>query len=493
MNNSLLSLYQYILASFCSRWLCDEDLCYLDTAICSHQFREHFLSSVEKCTIFHTNADRSNLEESYEWMCLRGLRLKKIRVRQSADKSIDIILKLATTTCRISYLEFPACPQYVSAFSSLGLVIESLKIYGSTFDSVVKGFLRTCGQGVLDLDISDCSGLSGSICSKITKYCPSIKSIAAPFGCSGLSMFESGLEKYTGNMNAAVKSKKDYSTYYCELTKTYDTSAMEISGNYYQLKKITVYSNFTQKEADSLTPFLSSLESCRIDDSSVALNCVAKHCTNLVSLRLSFSDFMNKEVRFLIERSPLLVKVEIHSSRVNKSVDKLMHILCRCCPQLQIFDTLVTASEDLVGEMFSRCSSLRRVSFLPWVLTRTILCCLASGLNCLDVKHSNTTSYVEYANVRGQEQLSYASSSWIDIDAWRSIVSNNPNLTSLSISGPSSLNTEVIKHLVSDYPLLSSISITHCSEIPSDCLSYLAQCKNLTSLSLRDLRKVTIP
>lgn len=174
---SLLSINQAVLVSFLTDWINDEDLCYLDSAVCSTQLRRTFLVALRKCTIVHVNLERINRLEKYEWITQRGMRLKSVCLTTFELKPGKYLLCI---TQHLKYLEAPAIMDLVHFIKLRSLKVEVLKLTGKTLNRVVAAILRAL-NGVIELDLSDCIGLTYPVNASISALSPNLRK----FTCAG--------------------------------------------------------------------------------------------------------------------------------------------------------------------------------------------------------------------------------------------------------------------------------------------------------------------
>ncbi len=124
-----------MLVPILSEWINDEDLCYLDTAVCCHKLRNSLVRMMEHCSIITTDMARCDSDfMSFKcWLLLRGLGLKKYRIdwKVSPDEA-----KLLFKSKRLMYLEGGRCNDLVDFIARIPIKSDRVSVHYCRGDSL---------------------------------------------------------------------------------------------------------------------------------------------------------------------------------------------------------------------------------------------------------------------------------------------------------------------------------------------------------------------
>lgn len=259
---SLLSLYDAILVSILEDWIVDDDLCYLDSASCNQASRSDFLCLLRRVKIVHSNLDKKNHNERFEWVARREMGLRTLDLSGSRWLLHSPVVKsILMTTKRLNHVTLPVGSDFATIVDAYGIDVLSCKLHKESTDEDVLSLI-TAIPNLTSLDISECECLSETVSRAICYCCPNLQRLDAPLDLNITRVFEG-----------------------CPSLK-------EVSGR-------------CEETSISLLGGLTMLSSISTDDDPVIL-AIANNCPNLTELE-SYSPLKDSTVVRLVEHIPYLL------------------------------------------------------------------------------------------------------------------------------------------------------------------------------------------
>lgn len=155
--NSILLLYDSILAPVLVEWIGDVDLCLLDTAICNRLLRNKFLDIVSKCKIVNTSVVKSNEEEYHEWIVMRNMGLKRFNFGNMEDSNVSVAVRhILKRTILLDHVQVSSAKLLVSLINEYKLNILSCVFTERSNDDDILMVLHAC-PNLTALDVAACS------------------------------------------------------------------------------------------------------------------------------------------------------------------------------------------------------------------------------------------------------------------------------------------------------------------------------------------------
>lgn len=128
---SLLLLFPSILVPILSEWVKMDDLCFLDTALSSHDFRTMFLKYL---TIGYFDESCCYGQDQRNWITIRGMKIKNVYFELNPEGvPSEYALSLLNRTKNFSSLHSYACVPLVNLIKSLSITTTSLTLTGNKF------------------------------------------------------------------------------------------------------------------------------------------------------------------------------------------------------------------------------------------------------------------------------------------------------------------------------------------------------------------------
>lgn len=179
-SSCLLSLYDAILVSLFENWIVDVDLCFVDTAVCNHSSRPGFLGSLSRVKIVHSDFCKENHNGRFDWVALRQMELRKLRLKEGNVVCLSSSLKsILMKTKRLNHVELPKGCLFASIVKDYGIDVLSCKLNKSTSNEDLVQLISAF-PNLTSLDVSECELLSEDSCIAIGSYCPNLITLKTP-------------------------------------------------------------------------------------------------------------------------------------------------------------------------------------------------------------------------------------------------------------------------------------------------------------------------
>lgn len=334
----LLSLYFSVLIPILSEWIEDEDLCYLDMAVCSQKCRDNFLKALQYCTILNT--DISCYSKNFRsWMRQRGLGLKRLSSEWDIHwEEIESLFK----SKQLSYIECQDAATLHAFLTSTGTTAENLKI-------------NSCD----DYEVEE----------SIARLCPNLQSIHL---CSGLrtlpfiDLCDHLHTIYDSGCNLDLDRSESYhQRFLCDLklTNNVDESTVCLrEGKHFIVTGLYTWNNLSEKEYDTLRPLIKHLKklSCSISgDGGVQIaRSLDSNCSKLTSIDFAIAArYMNEsQLRSLFKQCPSLRELMLKFKDGFANIDPLLDTISWHCRQLERFRVYQVNSMPmhLLSEVFKQ-------------------------------------------------------------------------------------------------------------------------------------------
>lgn len=172
----LLSLYHSILVGVLSDWIEDEDLCALDTAVLNHSRRNELLMILSKCYVVNTNLYATYYDERFEWMLLRNVKLKQVRLTDRKALS-STLLQLLRNSCHLHYVETSTFE--LQCVKECITSIKTVKVCSAGVSSALRVDLSS-GPEIQHLDLSKNFGSDCQSSDELVKMLSNVDSVDPP-------------------------------------------------------------------------------------------------------------------------------------------------------------------------------------------------------------------------------------------------------------------------------------------------------------------------
>lgn len=334
--NHLLLLFASVLAPILSEWISDEDLCCLDTSVCSENLRPCFLRILERCNIVNTPlTGRDKIFDIFKsWLLLRGLGLKKYCV-DNRNAHCEQLFKN-------KHVYKVLCSSYneLSCFLSMSVTFDHLVVNCSSWWNTEDLAL----VGVHITEIINCK--YGSFRLSTPQSCPNLLSI------DGCWCYETAMATidhcqfldtiYSMNIRTLIEKKKVYdNSNMCDFKRALvmdDSSVCLREGKYFNLTGLDAKEDLWKEDLEFLIPLVRHLSKVILWDHSELFCEIAVSSFNLTHLGINPDSFDEEDVLLLLTHSPNLNKFEAkESSKWN--LDGVVRILSQHCPQLEVFSS----------------------------------------------------------------------------------------------------------------------------------------------------------
>lgn len=420
----LLSLFVSILVPILSEWINDEDLCYLDTAVCSKKTRNNFLRVLEQCSIENTDMNRisDGFKVIKDWMLLRRVGLKKYSIdwKVPADE-----LKLLFKSKRLIHVISKSCGELYRFLNVIAITADRIVV---TDPICTVDELKT-----LENQLTDIKVVFYSTIASIAKVCSNLRSIhlqsIAPVHFIDHCPL---LDTIVGCEIKAILDRTDYcKRYSCDLKRTsvVDGSAVCLGeGKYFNLTALNAFSNLNEEDRVLLSPLLKHLTKLTIGSKSLNFPEISVTCCHLTSIVID--DHGNyPDLSKLLSHSPMLREFRLLG--FCRVVDSFLHWLSLNCPLLEEFE-----SHGMIQDIAS-------LSLL--------------FESCLGLKQCSCVDYLVFESKRHSASLNICSSGCHP--AVQAILKHSPQIQTLCIGDYNSSHEEFYATMFQSIPQLTSLTI----------------------------------
>lgn len=367
--SGFLSLYLNVLVPILTEWIYDEDLCCLDTAMCSHGLRSLLLKVLERCSIH--NADVKRREQQFYdfvwWLLARKMGLA--RFNNDWDITAWEISQVASAKCQLST---DSCWGRLLLEVTGPTDLLSHPIASDCLDD--SEALVSIGTKIIELTLGeDCKHEL-----QIAVACPNLQQLQLNESGNVLPFIEHCLQLevilkcYVGILfNKRVSQKANT----CDLRRAsvVDESAVSLGeGKYLNLTglymkhhvstegqvllaPLLIHLTSLQNSADQ--PILRTIADCRADFTTLSLYNVQVHQTDYLYIAVHSWSLTDLTLTALVEKGKTM------------KFDGLLECVAEYCPVLRTCRLTDFIMSPTLLESFLQKSTLRRLDLLYSTLT----------------------------------------------------------------------------------------------------------------------------
>lgn len=342
---ALLTLYVPILAPILSEWISDEDLCYLDTAVCSHQLRSYLLRVMKQCNIINTDTD--NFDKIKTWVTKRRLGVRKCDVEELKAGALSIFKNK-----HLQFLSSGDGKKLIKFLTKTKVTADAveLMIYFTPLREI-----QIVGHRLTHIVFDKFSKSDTQYPITVAKACPNLRSLIPrdhmdiwPFleHCPHLE------EILECNLKWILTTDRNLWTYFCDLMRTtvMDESAVCLGeGKYFNMTGLTTLDGlFTQEDRVMLMPLVKHLTSLSTED-FLLLTAAAEYCFHLNKIYLHPTPMTKEITRRILEQSGKLQEISItavHNGE-EQNANFLVEAVAIHCPLLQCCSVHALSIDDV--------------------------------------------------------------------------------------------------------------------------------------------------
>lgn len=492
---NLLNLFDSILVPVLEDWIEDTDLGQLDIAVCNCQLRPNLLSLMSKCKIFNSNVTKDNLNEYYEWIALRKMRLRNFNLNYKDESRVSAALKdILSRTDGFDMINASSGKLLAKLINKYGFTVLGCSFNYTATDEDVLAVVSCCPI-LENLQLDECQMITDNILPYIHEHCPMLKKVDAPKHlrvdsffqrCSQLRSLKASFtepEFYSGALESVVK------LHFGAIVR--DSQMKELLGLCPNLEDFTVVSDkASDSTIEALTASCKKVSAVMFESKNITdVGCVLLAITyqkGLTSLSLFETSITDEGVQSVASNCPNLLNFLLCGSKaITNRALKAIETHCSLIERISVSEC-TGITEVRLSKIIHKFPNLKCLGFQRIPTTDAILYHSAVDVKRLKFQADPWSVYSIAKNAKRSELKFFGLRS---IQNGYDVFGENPRLISIEFE-KMKIGDDVIAALVTECPLLSSVTIIECPALSTRMFPYFGKCQHLTRFTIQGFLSV---